>query len=108
MTAMISGEMSLAARSAGMLAGAREGVAGADFAAGFLNDDMCSGFGGNAAAMPRPMAATKTIKATVPRITQPIALQEAAKNNMVVIKRIYAPRYRNLSKSSIGDLLKSG
>ena len=86
MTAMISGEIFVEARNAGMLAGVREGAVGPDFAAGFLNDDMCSGFGGNAAAMPRPMAATKTIKAIVPRITQPIALQEVARNNMVVIE----------------------
>lgn len=86
MTAMISGEISLAARNAGMLAGVRGEASGVAFAVGFLNDDMCSGLGGNAAAMPRPKAATKIIKTIVPRITQPIAPQEVARNNMVVIE----------------------
>jgi len=86
---MISGEISLAARNAGMLAGVREATTGADFVVGFLNDDMCSGFGGKAVAMPRPKAATKIIKIIVPRITQPIALQEVARNNMVVIENLF-------------------
>ncbi|MBE6401765.1 MAG: hypothetical protein E7037_07075 [Verrucomicrobia bacterium] len=81
---MISGGIAFATGAAG--AGATATGAGATGAGaatgigavGLRNEETCSGFGGNAAAIARPTAATTTIRATAPTKTQPTTPQLTA------------------------------